>query len=128
MVSRQLEILNTVDVPVRWMSIEPLSFDIAPLLKNSNLQWAVVGAATNGRLTYQPEPEWVQNVLDVLDAQGTKVFFKGNLQWHEWREEFPVIKGRSKLPDVSSPHHQLETMEGYIYSEAAPVYKPAFQK
>jgi hypothetical protein len=32
----------------------------------------------------------VQNVLDVLDAQGTKVFFKGNLQWHEWREEFPA--------------------------------------
>jgi protein gp37 len=90
MVTRQLEILNEVDVPVRWMSIEPLSFDIAPLLENSNLQWAVVGAATNGRLTYQPEPEWVQNVLDVLDAQGTKVFFKGNLQWHEWREEFPV--------------------------------------
>lgn len=92
MVIRQLEILNAIDVPVRWMSIEPLSFDIAPLLEDSNLQWAVVGAATNGRLTYQPEPEWVQNVLKVLDAQGTKVFFKGNLDWHEWREEFPQAR------------------------------------
>jgi protein gp37 len=89
MVTRQMEILRDVDVPVRWMSIEPLSFDIAPLLVGSKLQWAVIGAATNGRVDYQPEPEWVQNVLDVLDAQNTAVFFKGNLKWHEWREEFP---------------------------------------
>lgn len=91
MVARQLEVLNYLSVPVRWMSIEPLSFDIAPLLEDSNLQWAVIGAATNGRKTYQPEPEWVQNVLDVLDRQETSVFFKGNLKWSPWREEFPVI-------------------------------------
>lgn len=90
MVERTLKILKTVDVPVRWMSIEPLSFDIAPLLVGSDLQWAVVGAATNGVKTYQPRPEWVQNVLDVLDAQGTKVFFKGNLEWADWREELPT--------------------------------------
>jgi protein gp37 len=90
MVQRQFDILDNVDVPVRWMSIEPLSFDIAPLLEGRNLQWAVIGAATNGRQTYQPEPEWVQNVLDVLDAQDTQVFFKGNLEWNPWREGFPV--------------------------------------
>jgi len=89
MVQRQLDVLNNVDVAVRWMSIEPLSFDIAPLLENSNLQWAVIGAATNGVKTYQPEPHWVQNVLDVLDAQGTLIFFKGNLKWQPWREAFP---------------------------------------
>ena len=89
MVERMLDTLKQVKVPVRWMSIEPLSFDIAPLLVGSNLQWAVIGAATNGRKTYQPRPEWVQNVLDVLDAQDTSVFFKGNLEWDEWREYFP---------------------------------------
>lgn len=91
MVSRQVDILSKVRVPVRWMSIEPLSFNIAPLLKDSVLEWAVIGAATNGVKTYQPEPEWVHNVLDVLDAQGTSVFFKGNLEWSPWREEFPVV-------------------------------------
>lgn len=90
MVQRQLDILDNIDVPVRWMSIEPLSFNIAPLLEGHNLQWAVIGAATSGRRAYQPEPEWVQNVLDVLDAQDTQVFFKGNLEWHEWREKFPL--------------------------------------
>lgn len=89
MVERMMAVLKQVNVPVRWMSIEPLSFDIAPLLTGSPLQWAVIGAATNGRQMYQPQPEWVQNVLDVLDAQGTKVFFKGNLKWDEWREEYP---------------------------------------
>ncbi|MBN8592256.1 MAG: DUF5131 family protein [Anaerolineae bacterium] len=92
MVERQLNTLKKVQVPVRWMSIEPLSFDIAPLLKDSPLEWAVIGAATNGKKTYQPESVWVQKTLDVLDAQGTKVFFKGNLEWHEWREEFPAVK------------------------------------
>jgi protein gp37 len=72
------------------MSIEPLSFDIAPLLVDSDLQWAVIGAATNGPKSYQPRPEWVVNVLDVLDAQNTAVFFKGNIEWSPWREEFPA--------------------------------------
>jgi protein gp37 len=91
MVKRQLEVLHQVQVPVRWMSIEPLSFDISPLLVGSKLQWAVIGAATNGIKAYQPRSEWVKNVLDVLDEQRTKVFFKGNLDWpaEEWREDFP---------------------------------------
>jgi protein gp37 len=75
------------------MSIEPLSFNIAPLLKESPLEWAVIGAATNGNRTYQPEPEWVQNVLNVLDEQNTAVFFKGNLDWPDWREHFPQTSG-----------------------------------
>ncbi|MEO8611940.1 MAG: DUF5131 family protein [Chloroflexota bacterium] len=91
MVQRQLDVLRIVDVPVRWMSIEPLSFNIAPLLEGSNLQWAVIGAATNGPKTYQPEQVWVENVLRVLDGQNTAVFFKGNLDWPstEWREDLP---------------------------------------
>lgn len=91
MLQRMLAVLENVDVPVRWMSIEPLSFDIAPLLVKSNLQWAVIGAATNGAKSYQPRAEWVENVLQVLDENGTKVFFKGNLEWEPWREEFPSI-------------------------------------
>ncbi|MBL8134885.1 MAG: DUF5131 family protein [Anaerolineae bacterium] len=89
MVERQLRVLREVNAPIRWMSIEPLSFDIAPLLTESQLEWVVIGAATNGRATYQPDPTWVQKLLNILDQQNTAVFFKGNLEWDEWREEFP---------------------------------------
>lgn len=97
MLKTMLEVLQNVNASIRWMSIEPLSFDIAPCLENSRLDWAVIGAATNGVKTYQPKPEWVQNVLDVLDSQGTKIFFKGNLEWDPWREEFPQISMRRSI-------------------------------
>jgi protein gp37 len=96
MVARQLESLRAVDVPVRWMSVEPLSFDIAPLLADCGLQWAVVGAATNGRRAYQPEVQWIENLLATFDAQGVQIFFKGNLEWPatrgRWREDFPLAR------------------------------------
>ncbi len=103
-VLRQLEVLHQLSVPVRWMSIEPLSFDIAPLLQDSQLQWAVIGAATNGAKTYQPEPEWVENVLTVLDNQETQVFFKGNLVWtgSKWREDFPKHYCDAKIHQIGA--------------------------
>jgi len=97
MVKTQLAVLSELNVPVRWMSIEPLSFDIAPLLVNSPLEWAVIGAASNGAKIYQPEAVWVENLLNVLDAQDTAVFFKGNLKWSPWREAFPRGVGDSLL-------------------------------
>lgn len=89
MLKRMLDVLDRVNVPIKWISIEPLSFDIAPLLVGRNLQWSVIGAATNGNIAYQPKGDWVTNVLTILDAQRTRVFFKGNLEWDPWREEFP---------------------------------------
>lgn len=89
MLKKDLKVLQTVNVPVRWMSIEPLSFDIAPYMADCGLQWVVIGAASNGRKYYQPERAWVQNLLDTMDAQGVPVFFKGNLDWKPWRACFP---------------------------------------
>lgn len=91
MLKRMLDAVEATEAPVKWISIEPLSFDIAPLLRGRNLQWAVIGAATNGSKAYQPEAEWVENCLGVLDEIGARVFFKGNLDWSPWREEFPEV-------------------------------------
>ena len=102
---RTLEMLRQVAVPVRWLSIEPLSFDIAPFLKDCRLQWAVVGAATNGKKTYQPKPQWIRAVLDTLDAQEIPVFFKGNLEWSPWRECGPdrVLVGQEGFASLARP-------------------------
>lgn len=91
MLRRILGTLAQVDVPVRWVSFEPLSWDVAPIVAEyPALKWAVIGAASNGSRTYQPDPAHVQGLLDVLDRQRVATFFKGNLTWEPWRECFPL--------------------------------------
>lgn len=99
-IAKALTALRNVSVPVRWMSFEPLSFHIAPQLfehftrTGKLVEWAVIGAATNGAQTYQPDRYWVSSLLETLDRAKVPVFFKGNLDWTPWREEFP----KTKLP------------------------------
>jgi protein gp37 len=112
-----LDVLADLQNPVRWLSVEPLSFDFARGLKwwmngtgagddflnhvidhdrvrRLPFNWMVIGAATYGKKTYQPEAAWVSNLLELADEFGIKVFFKGNLDWpaSEWREEFPMVE------------------------------------
>lgn len=79
---------------ISWLSLEPLSFDASVFLADNWLlwlDWIVIGAASNGRNLYQPDPEHVQGVLDIADRLGIPVFFKGNLEWNPRREEFPQV-------------------------------------
>lgn len=73
---------------VLWLSLEPLSFNVAPLLRPV-VDWLVIGAATNGRTAYQPDRAHVENVLGFASHHNVPVFFEGNLEWSPWREEFP---------------------------------------
>jgi protein gp37 len=77
---KTLQWLGRVEVPVTWMSIEPLSWDVSKIIEESPpLNWAVIGAATHGSKVYQPKPDHVFSLLDVFDQQNVPVFFKGNL-------------------------------------------------
>jgi protein gp37 len=87
-----LNALGQVDVPVRWLSAEPLSFDISPLVESANLQWVVIGAATQGTKTFQPRSADVQNLLKVCDRRQIPIFFKGNLKAYPWREDYPIFE------------------------------------
>jgi len=95
MLRRSLDILSRFPSRVTWMSFEPLSWDVAWIVEDypNALKWAVIGAASNGPRTYQPEPAHVKALLDVLAMQGVPVFFKGNLKGNSaaqpWREEYP---------------------------------------
>lgn len=92
-----LRVLEQIPNRVTWFSFEPLSWDMADIIKEypSSLNWAVIGAASEGKQYFQPNRTHVEKLLDVLDAQGVKVFFKGNLTWSPWREDFP------ESPDVT---------------------------
>ena len=88
--------MQRVEATVRFMSIEPLWFDVAPVFEewlreegDLPFEWAIIGAASNGSRVYQPDERWTQGLLDVLDSQGVPVFFKGNLEWTEWFDEYP---------------------------------------
>jgi protein gp37 len=92
-----LDHMEKIDAKIRFMSIEPLWFDVAPIFEkwiaergNLPFEWVIIGAASHGRTIYQPRSEWVQKLLDIMDELAIPVFFKGNLEWTDWRDAFPV--------------------------------------
>lgn len=97
MLQRALWVLGAIEQPVRWMSFEPLSWDVADIVAAypGVLNWAVIGAASNGPAEFPPDESDLRRLLDVLDRQGVPVFFKGNLRslpWarDNWRENMPA--------------------------------------
>ena len=93
-----LRSLANVEADVRFISFEPLWFDPVPTLENYlehhrdlPFEWAIIGATSMGRKIYQPETEHVSDLLNICDYYGIPVFFKGNLEWQPWRENFPLI-------------------------------------
>lgn len=98
-----------------WMSAEPVSWDLTAVIRDDHpLDWIVVGAASNGRREFQPDPVHVERLLRVMDRRPTPVFFKGNLaplftrndfgdqNLNRWREDFPVrYRDRSVIPAVA---------------------------
>lgn len=87
-----------------WMSVEPLSWDVSALIADypGALDWAIIGAASDGSRYFQPTSADVDRLLNVFDALGTAVFYKGNIKptfetydfgteaKNRWREDFPV--------------------------------------
>lgn len=111
---RTLGILGQIEAPVRFMSIEPLWFDMSPTFRqwlDANgrlpLEWVIIGAASNGPRTYQPRAEWVSQLLTVFDRAAIPVFFKGNLDWPIPHHNFPDWH-------VSSPSQPKQTQPSLL--------------
>ena len=93
---------------VRFMSIEPLWFDVEPVFEEwlasgeeLPFEWVIIGAASNGRQIFQPKTEWTISVLELLENHEVPVFFKGNMDrayWSNWREEFPSTATPNRIP------------------------------
>ena len=106
MLRRSLDVLRLVKATtgnIVWMSAEPVSWDLTAVIgKDHPLDWIVIGAASYGRRYYQPDVGHVRKLLEVMDATGTPVFFKGNIkplfdshdlgseELNRWREDFPA--------------------------------------
>lgn len=122
MLRRSMEVLREVRERTQclvWMSAEPVSWDLAEVLEDCGhvLDWCVIGAASNGSTYYQPEADHVERLLELFDASGTAVFFKGNLRpllrahlLGPWREDFPAA-GRDGHPIPAVVRRQWRCLE-----------------
>lgn len=96
---KALENLNGCNAATKWVSLEPLMPGYIGLLKDaaSWLDWAVIGAASDGNRTHQPDYSTLHFALEHLNAGKVPVFFKGNLdrelaeKFGRWRQEFPEV-------------------------------------
>jgi len=118
MLYRSMDILREVKKRtgnIVWMSAEPLSWDLTVVLdRNHPLDWIVIGAASHGRKTFQPDLGDVRSLLTLMDCTKTPVFFKGNLQQtfvvtslghpelDRWREDFPRSCHGQPIPAVEA--------------------------
>ena len=91
-----LSALRQVNASIRFISFEPIWFDVTPALEKDaerygapGFEWAITGAASSGPKKYQPDPDHINRLLDFCDRYSIPVFFKGNLKWEPWRNEFP---------------------------------------
>lgn len=113
MLRHTLDILQGIRASVRWISFEPLSWDCSNIVNHYGgaIQWAVIGAASNGSQYYAPRQTDLLSLLYVLDNQDVPVFYKGNLASlpfaaNNWREDYPapvlpVGKQLSLFEDIS---------------------------
>ncbi len=90
--------MQKIDAKVRFMSVEPLWFDVVPvfetwLLEEGQLpfEWAIIGAASNGSRVFQPDEGWTANLIGLLNEQHVPIFFKGNMEWEVWYQSFPEV-------------------------------------
>src|SRR5262249_13179039 len=117
MLRRSLDVLREVKERtgnIVWMSAEPVSWDLTAVIGPDHpLDWIVIGAASSGKKYFQPDAAHIRKLLEVMDATGTPVFYKGNIKpllesgdlggeaLNRWREDFPLsYKGGSPIPAV----------------------------
>jgi Bacteriophage protein gp37 len=99
--------LHQCGAPNRWVSLEPLSFDLSKVLANNRkaFHWAVIGAASNGSEKHQPAVADMKAALAAL--AGLPVFYKGNIaprlsvECGGWRAEFPKLRGVQKQEEMA---------------------------
>ncbi len=87
----RIGMLNSLACRQKFISFEPL---LGPITLDTMgwLDWAIIGAQT-GVGANQPEPTWVQTILDDADWVNLPVFMKHNLDWPEPKpREVPYLR------------------------------------
>nr|DAF83063.1 MAG TPA: Protein of unknown function (DUF5131) [Caudoviricetes sp.] len=77
----------------RFVSFEPLLYDIGAGIGSTGGNWHIIGAETGNRKgKVQCQREWVEHIVQYSDAKGIPVFMKESLRGLmgvDFRQEFP---------------------------------------
>lgn len=77
----------------RFVSFEPLLYDIGARIGSTGAQWHIIGAETgNHKGKVAVQREWVEHIVDYSDKNGIPVFMKESLRdlmGDDFRQEFP---------------------------------------
>lgn len=92
-VKNRIDVLKTINVPIRFLSIEPLIGDVGEL-DLSGIHWVIVGGES-GQNARPMNPDWPKNIQKQCKEQNVAFFFK---QWGTWGEDG---KKRSKYANGS---------------------------
>lgn len=81
----------------RFVSLEPLLYDIGKNIGSIGAEWVIIGAETGNRKgKVVPEKSWVENIVRYCDNNGIPVFMKDSLIHivgeENMRREFPWRK------------------------------------
>ena len=98
----RLDVLRTLNAPIRFLSCEPLLEDLG-VIDLGNIDWVIVGGES-GRCARPMLEEWVLSIKKQCEKQETAFFFK---QWGTWGSD--GVK-RSK-------HLNGKKINGRVYQE-----------
>lgn len=77
----------------RFVSFEPLLYDIGKNIGSTGGDWHIIGAETGNRKgKVIPKREWVEHIVEWSDANGIPVFMKESLRelmGDDFRQEYP---------------------------------------
>lgn len=77
----------------RFVSFEPLLYDIGAHIGSTGAQWHIIGAETGNRKgKVATQREWVEHIVEYSDKNGIPVFMKESLRdlmGNDFRQELP---------------------------------------
>ena len=99
-----LRSLRDANAATKFMSFEPLSWDVSTIVTDypGVLDWAIIGAASDGHKKVAPPLAAFRNLQSVLDRQSVATVYKGNMRAlplaaADWREDFPAFAFKSSI-------------------------------
>lgn len=82
----------------RFVSFEPLLYDIGAHIGSTGAHWHIIGAETGNRKgKVSTQREWVEHIVEYSDKNGIPVFMKESLRGlmgDDFRQEFPWEVGQ----------------------------------